>query len=252
MAAVGKPAIGHSPGDMSLIRKPNVQADCALQFCNSRIQQSQQAKYLGIIIDEHLSFQQQVSNIRSKVNAKVNAFRRCRHLLSARAKRTFYFAFVQSTLEYASNAYVHCLRQTTYNALISIANRAIRTVFGFPPSASIQPILARQHLTPLNIRYAANLYVFLHRCINARASPLLCRLFTPRAVSSSRTARITRSQELLGLVLPHARLSFGYHSVSYLGADRWNALPAAIRTISLLAAFRSAIFTWLGHPVRRP
>ena len=235
-----------------LLRKPNVHADCSLQFCNSRIQQSQQAKYLGIIIDEHLSFQQQVSHIRSKVNAKVNAFRRCRHHLSARAKRTFYLAFVQSTLEYASNAYVHCLRQTTYNALISIANRAIRTVFGFPPSASIQPILARQHLTPLNIRYAANLYVFLHRCINARASPLLCRLFTPRAVSLSRTARITRSQELLGLVLPHARLYFGYHSVSYLGADRWNALPAAIRTISLPAAFRSAIFTWLGHPVRRP
>ena len=81
--------------------KPNVHADCAVQFCNSRIQQSQQATYLGIMIDEHLSFQQQVSNIGSKVSAKVNAFRRCRHLLSARAKRTFYLAFVQSTLEYA-------------------------------------------------------------------------------------------------------------------------------------------------------
>ena len=153
-----------------LLLKPNVHADCALQFCNSRIQQSQQAMYLGIIIDEHLSFQQQVSNIRSTVIGKVNAFRRCRHLLSARAKQTVYLAFVHSTLEYAQ-AMHKCTSCDRLPITLLLALRIGR----FSLSLASHPLPfsnpARQHLTPLNIRYSANLYVFVHRCINARASP---------------------------------------------------------------------------------
>ena len=49
-----------------------------------------------------------------KFGAKLSTMYRTRRILTTRAKRKFYLSFIQFTLEYASNAYVHCLRTTEY------------------------------------------------------------------------------------------------------------------------------------------
>ena len=182
-----------------LLRKPSVNACCQLTLCGTTISQTASGKYLDLVIDEHLTFRQQVEHIRSKVNAKVNAFRRCCSMLTPKAKRTFYLSYIQSTLEYSCNAYVHSLRQEDYNALRSISNRALRIVFGFPPTASVDLILSRQRITPLSVRYNVKLYILVYRCVHSLASPILCCTFSSLADSSTHTARATRSQQSLGL-----------------------------------------------------
>ena len=208
-----------------VLLKPTVQASRHLRFCGTVVEQSSCAKYLGIIIDEHLTFRQQVDALRKKVSAKVNAFRRCRTMLTNAAKRIFYLPFVQSTLEYASNAYVHSLRQHEYVSLTRISRRSLRTVFGYPPTADVQCILSRNNLTPITIRFSLTaLYLLVFRCVHSSASSLLCRLFCLRANSEARSRTCTRSQVSLGLVLPRASSRFGYSSLSYLAADRWNSV----------------------------
>ena len=76
------------------------------------------AKYLGLIVDQHLTFKAQVDSIRAKVGSKLGAMFRCRRLLTDHAKRIFYLSFIQSTIEYASNSYVHALHSSEYDSLV--------------------------------------------------------------------------------------------------------------------------------------
>ena len=212
-----------------VLRKPTVQASRQLRFCGTVVEQSSCAKYLGIISDEHLTFRQQVDALRKKVSATVNAFRCSRTMLTNAARRTIYLSFVQSTLEYASNAYVHSLRQHEYDYLTRISRRSLRTVFGYPPTADVQCILSRNNLTPITIRFSPKLYLLVFRCVHSSASSLLFRLFCLRANPVARSRTCTRPQVSLGLILLRASSRFGYSSLSFLAADRWNSVPASVR-----------------------
>lgn len=236
-----------------VLRKPGVPPPARPLVINgSLVAGCQQAKYLGLVIDEHLTFKAQVDNVRKRVGSKLGALFRCRRLLTAYAKRAFYLSFIQSTIEYACTSYVHCLHSTEYDALVRISKRALRIVFGYPYAAHTAPLLSKYKLLPITARFNLKLYVFVHRCIRGRANPLLQSIFCSRDACTSRTASQTRSQTSLGLVLPHVSTRYGLLSLSFLAADRWNALPSHIRMTAAVMQFRNSVSTWLGYPVRRP
>ena len=222
-----------------------------LQLSTSTIQSSQSVRYLGLLIDEHLTFATHIRSLSARVYARLKVFKRVRNSLDARARRTFYVSFIQSMLEYASNAYVHSLNTEQYSQLIRISKRAQRYVFGYPARAHTAPIRNRHNLIPIEVRFTFRLHVFVYRCLHKFSSSLLCALFVPRSSASHTTAR-TRSQTQSGLSLPPVHTRAGYFSLAYLAADRWNALPATVRSAPTLVVFRSSLLSFLGYPVRRP
>ena len=130
-----------------MIRKKTSTSPPPLQLSSLTVSPSESVKYLGLVIDEFLSFSTHVDSLTSRVYAKLKAFRRVRNSLNVRARRTFYISFIQSMLEYASNAYVHCLHTATYDKLIKLSKRAQRYVFGYPHRAHTSPIRSRQSLS---------------------------------------------------------------------------------------------------------
>ena len=158
------------------IRTPATPCTRPLHVLGVAIPASSQAKYLGLVIDDHLSFKGQVAALRQKVGAKLSTFYRVRGQLTTRAKRTFYLSFIQSTLEYGSNAYVHCLHAAQYDALVKLGKRALRAVFGYPRDAHTAPILARFSLMLISARYNLKLYTLVFRCIAGQVSSLLSSL----------------------------------------------------------------------------
>ena len=72
------------------------------------------------------------------------------------------------------------------------------------------------------------LYVLVNRCLRHRVSPLVSSLFIDRFLPPQ-TSALTRGQSTAALVLPRTFSRYGYHSVSFLAADRWNALLSECR-----------------------
>ena len=89
------------------VRKSHISPDAIFHLQGAVITSSATAIYLGLVIDEHLTFQPQINSLRTKVGAKLCTYRRICTMLTMRAKQTFYLSFIQSSLEYASNAYIH-------------------------------------------------------------------------------------------------------------------------------------------------
>ena len=71
-----------------------------LTISGVHIEASKHVRYLGVEIDEHLTFNPQLASLRQKVGAKLSAVYRIHSHLTPKAKRTFYLSFLQSTLEY--------------------------------------------------------------------------------------------------------------------------------------------------------
>ena len=236
-----------------LLRPRNTPEGRPLVVTGIDVHPSPHVKYLGLEIDAHLTFKPQIAALRRKIGAKLSTVYRIRTMLTPHVRRTFYLSFIQSTIEYASNSYVHCLHAAEHNVLIKISKHALRVVFGYPSRAHTLPILARHSLTAVATRFEVKLYTLVFRCISGQTSPLLSDLFCLRSVSTThRTARLTRSQVSNGLVLPNVSRRFGLHSLSYLAAVKWNSAPPGIRNATSLHDLRIQLCTWLGHPVRRP
>ena len=97
-----------------------------------------------------------MQSLTTRVSANLKAFKRVRTSFDSRARRTFYISFVQSVLEYASNAYVHSLHSSIYDKLIKLSKRAQRYVFGYP---------SRAHTAPFALAIISFLLMFALPCV---------------------------------------------------------------------------------------
>ena len=144
------------------------------------------------------------------------------------AKRTFYLSIIQSTLDYASNSYVHSLGSRLFNRLVTVSHIAMKKVFGLDRMTPTVVVLRHYNLYSFEQRINLKLYVFVYRCLFYLSGPLLTSLFVSRADGRHTHAR-TRGQAHNSLVLPNVHLAYGFRSISFLAADRWNALPSDCR-----------------------
>ena len=236
-----------------MIRKPNAYDDCndcVLTCKGEHIELVQHAKYLGIFIDEHLHLHHQVKYVVDSALRKVGTFKHGRRNLTTEARRTFFLSVCQATLEYASNAYVHCLGNNLHNRLVITSHLCMKKVFGLARSTPTQLILSKYNLYSFEQHVNLKLYVLVNRCLTHRVSPLVSSLFIDRSLAP-RTSALTRGQSTAALVLPRTFSRHGYHSVSFLAADRWNALLSECRQAHSPSQFVTLPKQYLGFPVKR-
>ena len=133
-----------------LLRRPTAQLDVIPSItCKGKvIPESSHVLYLGLLLDLSLSFEQQVERVCAKAQCKVASFRHGRRDVSMTGRRMFYLTIVQSTFDYASTYYVHCLSAKLRDKLESTSNRCLRRVFGHDQYTSIDFILTKYTAIP--------------------------------------------------------------------------------------------------------
>ena len=212
-----------------------------------------QAKYLGLVIDSHRTFKAHVDSVYQSIDKKLGAYRRGRKYLSHIARRMFYLSVIQTSLTYASVACVHSLSQLLYNRLVHVIKSylAMKTVSGPDRRTHTAVVLAYTKLYPIELRYNLKLCIFMYRCLNYLSSNHFQSLFILRT-HAAHTDRVIRGQVYVQATpaTPHANSCYGYFSLSFLAADRWNMLPIAIRQAASLSDFHALVSAYLGLPVR--
>ena len=129
-----------------------IPANTSLSLNGVAITRTEQVKYLGLIIDYHLSFEAQVDNVCTQIDKKLGGYRGGRELLDHAAKRSFYLSVLQSTLDYASVAYVHSLTQQLFDRLVVKSHVAMKKVFGLPRRTNTSFVLSHSKLSGLEQR----------------------------------------------------------------------------------------------------
>ena len=211
----------------------------------------EQAKYHGVTIDEHLTFDPHVKEACAKAYGKVSTFNHGRHNLSKVARILFYLSIVQSTLEFASSAYVHCLTSNIFQKLNVCSHLCMKKMFILDRLTPTSFALKHGSLYSLEQRSGYKLIYLFYRCLNSLSSPLLQEIFV-LCSTSHRTHTITRVPVNLSLYLPNVSSNYGKRSISFLAAARWNQLRSECRQAPSSAEFCTLIKSHIGFSVKSP
>ena len=136
------------------------------------------ARYLGIIIDEKMSFKEQFNKLNIKLKETVNALIAIRESLNYRAKIQLYHSFFESHLKYAAVTYFDKLNRTQIEILNKLQKKAIRLVFNAKMKCHTGKLIKLAEITPMNKIYKCETLKFVFKYKNE-----LTKKEQPRALS---------------------------------------------------------------------
>ena len=125
-----KMALNVNKTDIIFFCSPRKQIAKKMNFCLSvqKIRQKTCTKYLGVLLDEHLLFKDQINTLKQKLNRANGILAKLRHHLPSDILKTVYYSLFDTHLRYAcqvwgqSNSDILVMVQRAQNKALRIIN----------------------------------------------------------------------------------------------------------------------------------
>ena len=140
--------------------KPVIENDLIID--GVRIDQVKHTRFLGVIIDEHLSFGQHVNYIKGKVSRGLGILYKAKRLVHQQSLTTLYSSFIYPYLNYCvviwGNTYISYLQP-----LIKLQKRAIRIIKGADRLDHTDPLFKELRLLKMREMYVYNVQLLMYK-----------------------------------------------------------------------------------------
>lgn len=217
-----------------------LQNNITLFLNNTRIERVEYFDYLGLIIDEKLSFKQHINNIRSRIISTTFAIKRIRPFITLHTAKQIYFCRIHSLLIYLNS----CWNAANLSDIESIARcqrKVLRFIFQKPYDSPSKALFSDKIL-PLSY---LNVY---QNCILAfKLSRKLLRsnvqISIRREITQEVTNRLTRQSN--NFFIPISRSWAGRCDFFKRGFDEFNKLPLELKKIRTISKFKEELKMYL-------
>ena len=190
-------------------------------------------KYLGVLIDDQLSFKSHSENLVKKLKLKLGFFYRNRTCFSFAARKKLVAATFLPVLDYGDLLYMHapvnCL-----NSLDSVYHGALRFITGCRALTHHCTLYGRVEWPSLAARRLSHWHIFIYKAILGLLPNYLC-------VYISRTQNPIynlRSNDRYELSVPRMRTEFGKQSFMFSAPKAWNLLQDTLNLRELISLGR--------------
>ncbi len=191
-------------------------------------------KYLGVKLDQHLTFQDHIDWVYRKSSMKLGAIRKIRKNLTQPIALSLYKSLVLPHLDYCDIVF-DCASKEHLNRLQIFQNSACRTILLADSDTHISDMHNQLGLLYLQNRRDLHLAVTCHKSIYFNGLSSLSEFYIPVV---SVTGRSTRQTDTVCMRVPRMRTKIGQQAISYRGPKHWNRLPADLRIISNFTMFK--------------
>ena len=168
--SVNKLSLNNDKTKYTFFHKPSISDYIPLKlpplYINNKIiKRSEHIRFLGIILDENLTWKKHINTIESKIAKNIGALYRAKFLLNQKCLKNIYFAFIHSYINYGNIAWA----STNYTQLRKLHNKqkhASRIIFNQDKNTHARPLMKK--LTALNI-YQLNIYqtlILMYKSLN--------------------------------------------------------------------------------------
>ena len=147
-------------------------SDCQIVVCDANIQQSSSVKYLGLHMDDQLTFNIQIREKCRTASANLFYIRQIRDYLSKELCQQLVQFLVISQLDYA-NAVYYGLPTSTLAPLQRLQNQAAKLILKRGRYDSASEALRTLHWLPVAYRCQFKVACLVHRCLMGRPLPIL-------------------------------------------------------------------------------
>ena len=129
-----------------------------------KLKPKSEIKYLGMIIDEHLTFKTHINLINAKLKRANNLLALSRHYLPSNLLKQIYYAQFHSHLSYGCQ--VWGMKPTSITQTLTLQKKAVRLIYFSHKNAPSNPIFKDLKILKLNDLITTNNIIFVHKTLN--------------------------------------------------------------------------------------
>ena len=195
------------------------------------IEQTNDYKYLGIIMDDKMDWKQQIKKLCSKLSTVCGVLSKVRHYLDRKSLMIIYNSLFDSRLRYGILGWGTACEQELSKIRI-LQNRAVRFITFSSFTARAAHIYDELEILPLEKQLFLQRAIFMH---NLHYKKL------PNALSSYcqavEHAQSTRYRSELNYYVPATTTVRGQKSIKYSGPIAWRDVPKTVKDIAFRKPF---------------
>ena len=207
----------------------------SISINNNQLQSCDCSKLLGIHIDSHLSFDQHVCYLVSKISPKIGLIHRLRQFLPIKALNQVYLTTIQTLFDYGLTVF-GSTSQKNLKLLQRLQNRCARAVTGiFDYTSSVSALIKILGWMNISQRHSYFISCLVFKSLNGNVPVSISNNFS---YVRDRHSHSTRNADNSLLTIPRPNSSLYKRSLAYNGAVTWNKLPLTVRSSSSLHSFK--------------
>ncbi|QJC37765.1 hypothetical protein GJU03_01205 [Enterobacteriaceae endosymbiont of Donacia bicoloricornis] len=187
------------------------------------------SRNLGITFDQHLTFQNHITNIVKSSYAKLRQLYNFRYVLPTDTKIKLTESLIISTCEYGSVVFGSCITTSEAHRLQKIQNSCLRFATLTKRSQHVTPLYINNNILNMNQRWKYRLICLVHKILQNRMPLYLYkRLVFRGSLHQTQLRYVDRT-----LHTPRHRTEMYKSSFSFSAAFQYNNIPENIKSLSL-------------------
>ena len=195
-------------------------------------------KYLGVMMNASLSWDDHVHYIYMKVLKKLFLFRRIKIYLPMNARKLFYYTLILPLFDYCDIIWGDRGNSTLMQSLQILQNKAAKEILDRPYYSSSTDALETLQWKTLECRRKIHRCIFIHKCLNNYINHdfniKLNKDFHNYNTRYKNNIRKTK-----------AKRRWGHWTVVFRATEDWNSLTESIRNIAELKDFKKVLYIYL-------
>ena len=199
----------------------------SLSLGEKNIEQVNEHKVLGLIIDSDLSWHSHLNSLTKRLSINTYLLSRLKKYASSIALKLFFEAYINSFVNYVSTIWDNVSGEYM-KRLNAVRRRAVKLLIN-DQNMSTDDKFRELKILPLDKQLTFNKAVIAHKIYHNKAPPYLSQLFrkaTDRHVS-------------IRLTLPSVRIDIFKSSLAYSGSVLWNKnIPNKLKGVSSTPSFK--------------
>ena len=205
-----------------------------LSIGNKTVLCSRSVTLLGIIIDNHLNFDEHITNLCKTAKRKVNALERIiPKLNNENSSYILVNSFFYSIFQYCPTIWMFCRK--AMNTKINKLHRRVLKLLHKQHNLTLNELLQIDTSHSIHIRNLQNLIIEVYKSIHSLNPSYMKEIFSTKTVQYN-----LRNQDLLNIP-KSLREAYGFRSIAFRSAILWNLLPPNIKQAKDLTTFKTLI-----------
>ena len=186
-------------------------------------------KYLGIWLDDRLSFKSHVLDLAKKVKIKLGALYRIRSCFTFENRMEIVQSTILSVLDYGDIVYMYAA-PSTLKLLDSVYHSAIRFVTGDAFRTHHCNLYKNVGWSPLADRREKHCLLFVYKALVGKLPNYLMSLLKLKSICHN-----TRSQSLISLEIPLTKTNIGKIAFKFFASHKWNTIQVELKLTKYLS-----------------
>jgi hypothetical protein len=213
---------------MVIKSNPNVTIDdFIIRLGNSVLTQVKSMKYLGVVIDEKLKWNEQLTSITKKANINNARLRKTKNILPQGLRLKLFNSTALPVIDYASTVWGN-FSNKVLKSVERIEHMYARTITGNYDFVNVrgEELMQQLKMSPFENRLRYYISLIMYKSVNGLVPD---HLLNNIVFSYEMSTRVSRQNNFIDLYIPKPNCELYRKALMYIGPKIWNSLPICIK-----------------------